>query len=136
MTCLYISTAYYILMVSLVQYDYILLSCLYYYCINNMTCLRHVCNLVTGPDNLSAIMLHEYLLLYLVHVTLSVVAYYACSALHLFCFLYTLQTSLLHAQHSIVVILHMPTCMFILHLPTCRFTCITSSPDNIIYDIT
>ena len=60
-----------------------------YYCIHNMTCLIHVYYcldvIVTVPDHLSAIMLHVYLLLCLVHVTLSVVAYYACSALHLFC---------------------------------------------------
>ena len=57
-----------------------------YYCINNMTCLIHVYDclvvLITVPDTWFAITL----LLYLVHVTLSVVAYYACSALHLFCF--------------------------------------------------
>ena len=56
-----------------------------YYCINNMTCLLHVYYcllvLVTVPDHLSAIMLHVYLLLCLVHVTLSVVAYYSCTCI-------------------------------------------------------
>ena len=72
-----------------------------YYCINDLTCLIHVCYLVPGPDNFSAILLHVYLLLYLVHVTLSMVAYYARSALHLFCFLYTLQTSLLYMHNTV-----------------------------------
>ena len=40
-----------------------------------------------------------------------------------------------YAQHSIVVILHMPTCMFILHMLTCMITSITSSLDNSIYYI-
>ena len=82
-----------------------------------MTCLIHVCYPVTVYDTLSDIMLPVDLLLYLVHVTLSVVAYYECSALHIIT---------VYAQHSIVVILHMPTCMFILHMPTCMFTSITS----------
>ena len=73
-----------------------------YYCLNDMTCLIHVCYLVTGPENWSAIMLHVYLLLCLVHVTLSVVAYYACSTLHLFCFLYSLQTSLLYMHNTVL----------------------------------
>ena len=86
-----------------------------YYCINIMTYLIHVYSclvvLITVHENLPDIMLHVYLLLYLVHVTLSVVAYYACSALHIFCFLYSRHHYSI-CTTRIVVILHMPICMF------------------------
>ena len=63
-----------------------------YYCINNMTCPIHVSYwlvaLVTSPDHLSLIMLPVYLVPFLIHVTLSVVAHYSCTSI--FCIAYTL----------------------------------------------
>ena len=46
-----------------------------YYCINDMTCLVHICYLVIVHATLSDIMLPVYLLLYLSYVILSVTAY-------------------------------------------------------------
>jgi len=81
-----------------------------YYCINNMTCLIHVYYclvvLVTVRDKLSAILLPVYF------VTLPGTCYTFCggillmymytSALHIFCFLYTLQTSLLYMHNTVL----------------------------------
>ena len=110
-----------------------------YYCINNMICLIHVYYcwvvLVTVPVILSTIIFSVdfaylllfliidllscfmyTLLLYLVHVTLSVVAYDSCTCIR--CIAYMLSSVYLadiitvHTQHRIMVILHMPMCMF------------------------
>ena len=103
-----------------------------YYYINIMTYLIHdscLVVLVTVPDQLSAIMLHVYFVT-LLHVTLSVVAYYSytcilCIAYLLFS-VYLADIITVYAQHRIMVILPMPICMF---------TSITSPLYNIIYCI-
>ena len=100
----------------------------YYYCIKNMTCLIHVyyclAVLVTVPDSLSGIMFHVYV------VTLSGTCYIFCGGiLRMFCIAYILfdvyltDIIIVYAQYRIMVILHMPICMF---------TSITSPLSNII----
>ena len=98
-----------------------------YYWINDMTCLIHVCYLVTVPDNLSAITLHGYF------VTLPGACYTFCGGiLRMFCianilfFVYLMDIITVYAQHRIRVILHMHICMF---------TSITSPLYNLIYGI-
>jgi len=79
-----------------------------YYCIIIMTCLIHVYYclvvLVTVPDHLSAIMLYVYCVTcYMLHFlwwhTTHVHVY---SALHIFRFLYTLQTSVLYTHNTVL----------------------------------
>ena len=85
-----------------------------YYCINDMTCLVHICYLVIVHATLSDILLLVYLLLYLAHVILSVVAYDSCTCL--LCIAYMLFSVYLAdiitvlTQHCIMVIWHMPMC--------------------------
>ena len=120
-----------------------------YYCITFMTYLIHVYYclvvLVTVPDHLFAIMLHEYV------VPLPGTCYTFCGGiLCILCiasimfYVYLADIITVYAQHSIGVILHMltcifillmPTCMFILHMPTCMVTAITSPLDDSTYDI-
>ena len=101
-----------------------------YYWINNMTCPIHVfyCLVVhvPVPDHLAAIMLRVYF------VTLPGTCYTFCGGI-LLMYMYTLHCIhsvfcigiiTVYAQHRIVVILHMPICMFI---------SITSPLDNTIY---
>ena len=105
-----------------------------YYCIIHMICSTYVyyCPFlfVTIPDMLSTIMSHVYLLHFLIFVTLHVVTHYSWThilCLHIFYFMYTLQTSLLYTHNTIVWL----CCM--LHI--CMFIFITSSLYNILYDI-
>ena len=105
-----------------------------YYCINNMTCLyccTCYCSWAFSRYHVTCIF-----------VTLPGTCYSFCGGiLYMFCIvaillsIYLIDINSVYAQHSIVVILHMLTCMFILHMPTCMFTSITSSLDNSIYYI-
>ena len=99
-----------------------------YYCINDMTCLIHVCYLVTVPDNLSDIILPVYLLLYLVHVTLSMSRN---SALHIsssICIPCSLCST---PYYSYIAYAHMHVHCY--HITTNMFISITSPLDNSIY---
>ena len=97
-----------------------------YYCTNNMTCSIQVCYcpfiLVTLSDILFTIISHVH---FMYKHTIYVHVY---SALHISCFMYTLQTSLLY-MHNPVVWLYC-----ILHI--CMFISITSSLYNNISYIT
>ena len=59
--------------------------------------------LVIVPDHLSDIMLHVYLLLYPIHVTLSVVAYYSCICAYILFSVYLAYIITVYAPHRILV---------------------------------
>ena len=107
-----------------------------YYCINDMTCLIHVCYLVTVPDHLSAIMLHVYCVYTALHIfyflclhillmykyTLHYIYSVFCiPCRHHYCLCTTLYYGYIAYAHLQVHFHHITTSMFI---------SITSSLDN------
>ena len=99
-----------------------------YYCINNMTCLIQVSYCVVVLVTVSVIL--STIMLPVDFATLPDAYYTSCRDTRIPCIAYILFSVYLadimtiYTQHCIMVILHMPICMF---------TSITSPLDNLIY---